>query len=232
MLVVRPALLLASLVILVNTVAAQSIDDILSKHFEARGGLDKIKSLNSVIMHGRSASDLFELPIHFYCIHQKAFKVELEFEGRKYYQTGTTTEGWTFSPNQPDSVPHQMTQEELQEGLQDFDLQGPFVDFKIKGNQVESIGTKEIEGQKYSGLKLVKASGEVVLYYLDDNYQIFQTIETQRDGTESITTYTNYRKTASGLAFPFTWAYGHSTTQIDTVIVNPSLDISAFKIKK
>jgi hypothetical protein len=232
MLVVRLAFLLSFSAILANTAAAQSIDDILSKHFEARGGLEKIKSLNSVVMHGRTASDAFELPIHFYCIHQKAFKVELEFEGRKYYQTGTPTEGWTFSPNQPDSVPHEMTPEELQEGQQYFDLQGPFIDYKSKGNKIEYIGTKEVNGQRYSGLKVIKASGEVFLYYLDDNYQIFQTIETEEDGTESITTYTNYKKTASGLAFPFTWAYGPSTTHIDTILINPSLDISLFKIKK
>ena len=231
MLVVRLVFLLSLLVALANTAKAQSVDEILSKHFEARGGLEKIKSLSSVIMHGRTAEDEFELPIHFYCIHQKAFKVELEFEGRKYYQTGTPTEGWTFSPNQPDSVPHQMTQEELQEGQQYFDLQGPFIDYKIKGNKIEYIGTKEIKGQKYLGLKVIKGSGEVVAYYLDDKYQIFQTIETEKDGMENSTVYTNYRKTESGLAFPFTWAYGSTTTNIDTIIVNPPLDISLFKIK-
>ena len=70
-----------------------------------------------------------------------------------------------------------------------------------------------------------------MIYYLDDNYQIFQTIETQEDGTEYISTYTNYRKTPGGLVFPFTWAYGTTTTHIDTIIVNPSLDIASFKIK-
>jgi len=214
------------------SVRSQTLEQIISNHLEARGGLEKIKSLRSLIMRGHSVSEPFELPINFYCIHEKAFKVEIQYEGRNFFQMGTVTEGWSYSPNQADSMPQRMSIEELQKGQEYFDLHGPFIDYIKKGNRLEYTGTKKINNKDFLEVKLTRPNGHVMLYYLDEQYLISQTVETLEDSIDKITTYSNYKKTSSGLVFPFTWSISHSSTQIDAIEVNPTIDINMFKLKK
>lgn len=213
------------------TTEAQTLETILSKHFEARGGLEYIRSLQSVIMRGRSVSGSYELPIRFFCIHQQALRVELDWEGKTYFQTGTRTEGWSLSPNQEDSTPVRMTPEGISEGIQHFDLQGPFIEAEKKGNKITFTGIREKGGKTCFEIKVQKASGTVIVYYLDESYQIFQTVEKGKHSIEPvITTYENYQRQTNGLVFPLTWSVGDSKTHIDSVEINPDIELSFFQV--
>ena len=207
---------------------SQTLDLILAKHFEARGGLEKINQLRSVIMHGRSVSDPFEIPIHFYCLQGEGFKVELELEGKTYFQTGTTTEGWSYSPGQDDSIPKLMTAEELQKGQQYFDMHGPFVDYNAKGNKVIFVGKIKLEGKNCFHLRVTSKLGQVTNHYLDENYLVYQTVEFLTGEAEKKIIYSNYKPVSGGLILPFTWRIAESVTQIDSIIINPPMTTSFF----
>jgi hypothetical protein len=63
--------------------------------------------------------------------------------------------------------PEKMSEEDLKDVEDQADMDGPLVDYKAKGHQVEYLGKQEIEGTPVHALKVTKKNGDVLTLYLD-----------------------------------------------------------------
>jgi outer membrane lipoprotein-sorting protein len=226
------SLALAMLVIAVLPAMAQTADEIVNKHIEARGGLDKLRALQTMIVEGSMNQGGTDVNMKYYYAHNKATKVEFTAVGQTGYNIVTTTEGWIFNPFAGGSSAEPMPEAQLKDAQNSLDLPGSLIDYKAKGHTVEYLGKQSIQGVEYYKLKLTRNTGKVYTYYLDKNYLVSQVVSTNvgpNGETEVTTEFSDYRKTPEGYMIAFKRSNGNNEIIIDKVEINPKIDDSVFK---
>jgi hypothetical protein len=211
---------------------AQSADEIIAKHIEARGGLDKIRAIQSLVMEGSLNIMGNDVQLRFFRQHGKASKVEITVMGSAGYEMHLPTAGWRYLPFQGMTAPQPMDTEEVAASQDQLDVHGALVDYKTKGHQVEFGGKENIEGNDYYKLVLVQKGGTAIHYFIDKEYKLFRIVSKRTvngEEKENITTYMDYQKTSDGLLFARTWITARGEISISDIKVNAPIDEAVFK---
>jgi len=79
----------------------------------------------------------------------------------------TALPGGKFGPSAGARIRELMGEEDLRSLLLDADFDGPLVDYKEKGNKVESLGHDIVDGDDAYKLKVTLKNGDIIYYYLD-----------------------------------------------------------------
>lgn len=215
-----------------STLMAQTIDDIINKHIEARGGLEKLKTLQSAVMEGSMNQAGNDVIIKIYVVNNKAYKTEFSVMGQTGYSIITNTEGWSFSPFGGATSPTPIPAEQVKESQYGLDMVGGFVDYKAKGNKVEYLGKETIDGKECFKVKLTRPNGKIVTYFFDSNYYIARTIinGTVNGQEQEVTTdYSDYRKTPNGFLFAYRRILPQGEMIFTKIEVNTKIDDAVFK---
>ena len=193
--------------VLVPFLAAQTADEIIAKNIQARGGMDKLKSIKSIkttatIQMGPG----MEAPGTLIQKRPSLARLEFTVQGLTAVQAYDGTNGWQIMPFMGKKDPELMSADEAKEMQETADLDGPLVDYKSKGHQVELLGKEKIEGTDAYKLKVTLKNGDVQTIYIDSDSFLEIKEETKRTvrGTEqtfesSIGDY----KEVDGLEVPF-----------------------------
>ena len=228
-----------ALFLLPLSLAAQTVDDIVKKAIEARGGLDKIKAVQSERITGTvSLAQGFEGAIVLELERPHKLHSEITVEGKKIVRTyDGKSAGWTLNPFAGSDEAQPMSEEELKGMPDEADLDGPLVDYKAKGSQIELAGKEELDGKAVYRLKLTSKSGEARTYFIDTatflttKWEGLRKIGDQELPWES--NLSDYR-VVEGLKFPFKIDQGSPGTEfrqtltIEKVELKPKIDDSHF----
>jgi hypothetical protein len=150
-------------------VCAQSVDEIISNYLVARGGLVKIKSISSERVTGR-ISFTADVDGPFLVERKRPLKMHMEIElnGQTVIRVyDGKSAGWLYNPFMPNPSVQPMSDFDLRNISDEADFDGPFVDYKAKGNQIEFVDKVEILGKPAYKLKLTNKNGEVSFFYFD-----------------------------------------------------------------
>ena len=152
----------------INTVQAQdvSVDEILTNYFENMGGVDAWKKIESMTMSGNSSAQGMTMPIVIKTMAPAYFKMEMDFQGKKFVQAFDGESAWMINPFMGGTEPTKMDEEQSKE-FKKQKFQDEFIDYKEKGHEVELSGTEEIDGTETYKVKMTKESGDVVFYFFD-----------------------------------------------------------------
>jgi hypothetical protein len=226
--------LLAAIMLLVSAVTmAQSVDDIIAKHIEVRGGIEKIRAMQSLVADANMEVQGQEVLLKFYRVQDKLFKVEISVMGTVGYQMTLPTESWTYMPIQGQTEPQKLPNEILAAQLEQLDLQGPLVDYKEKGNKVELAGNETIEGSECSKIKLTNKNGTSSVYFIDNKTYYIVKISSKRlrNGAEVdfVTTFSDYKKDAAGNLFAYKSVTPNGPVVYEKFEVNAKIDEAVFK---
>lgn len=211
---------------------AQTADELIAKHFEARGGLDKIKALQTVVMEGTMSQSGVDIVMKFTYVHNKANKVEYSVMGQTGYNIVTTTEGWNFNPFAGNTAAEPIEADQVKDAQASLDIQSAFLDYKAKGSTVEYLGKETLDGKELYKLKLVRNTGKSVTYYLNSDYLIARTssmIKGDNGEIEQVSEYGDFRKLPNGHTFPFSRKNGVNEIVFDKIEVNIPVDEAIFK---
>jgi len=211
---------------------AQNADEIISKHIETRGGIDKLKALQSMTMQGTMVQGGVDVEMKYYYLQNKATKVEFTAAGQSGYNIVTDKGGWVFNPFMGHTAAEEMPADQLKDAQSQLDMQGPLIDYKAKGNSVEYLGKENSQGIEYYKLKLTRANGKVATYYLDKTFLTAKVVSTALiQGTEQevTTEYSDYRKTPEGYMIAFKRVSRGTEISFDKVEINPTIDETVFK---
>jgi outer membrane lipoprotein-sorting protein len=224
--------LLSAGILTVSALTAQTADDVINKNIEARGGMEKLKALQNVVMEGNINQAGNDIVIKITLVSNKASRVEFSVAGQTGYTIITPTEGWAFNPFTGATAPDKLPEEQVKESLTQLDLAGAYVDYKSKGNKVEYLGKETIDGKECSKIKLTRANGKTATYYFDSNAYVIRTITTSLvNGTEQevTTDYSDFRKTPEGYVFPYKRVIPQGEMSFDKITVNTKIDDAIFK---
>ncbi|MGI8782124.1 MAG: outer membrane lipoprotein-sorting protein [Acidobacteriota bacterium] len=147
-------------------VFGQTVDEILAKNFAARGGLEKIKAIQSYKMTGKMSVQGMELPFTLTSARPDLMRMDMSLQGKSMVQAYDGETAWMINPmagGDPEKMPEDQTKSFKEQG--EFD--GPLVDYKTKGHTVELLGKEEIEGTEAYKLKVTRSGGDVRTYYID-----------------------------------------------------------------
>lgn len=65
-----------------------------------------------------------------------------------------TTKGWNFLPFQGQATPAELTADQVKASQSQLDIQGPLLNYKEKGSQVELAGQEKVDGKDAYKIKL------------------------------------------------------------------------------
>jgi hypothetical protein len=213
-------LLFAFTLLLAVAASAQTVDDIINKSIEARGGLQKVKAIKSLKMTGKLtvAGPGIELPITIQQKRPNAFRMDATFQGI--------------------SEPDKLAGEELKDAQEQADIDGSLVDYKAKGHTVELAGKEDLEGTPAYKLKVTLKNGDVRYVYIDAAKYLELKVTAKRKtpgGEQEIDIYPGNYKPVNGVLFPFSIEQkvaGQTQIQIavDKIEIDAPVDDAVFKM--
>ncbi len=197
---------LAAFVSLATGVSAQTVDEVIAKNAQARGGLEKLKGVRSLRTTVKFSEGSFRA--EFRQENKRPGKVREEFivQGMAQIQAFDGKTGWQISPFSGRRDPDLMSQDDMKSLIVDGDIDGPLVDYKEKGHKAELVGHDSVEGTDCFKVKLSMKNGDIRYYYLDaDSYlELKVEIQTTIRGAlqESELYYGDYEQ-VNGIYYPF-----------------------------
>jgi hypothetical protein len=252
---------------------------IVDKDVAARGGLQAWRSVQTMTMSGTLGAggneratlvapapvspshkgfqatmparpkDEVRLPFTMYLARSRKMRIELKFNGDTALQVFDGTNGWKLRPYLNRRVVEPYTAEEMKTSSAQSDLDGPLVDYAVKGSKVELVGTEKVEGRNTYKIKLTMKNGQSENVWIDAETFLETKIEGQPrrlDGTDHpVEVYYRDYRAVNGVQVPFLietrvlpvakTAMGLRDTPVppeqmifDKIVVNPKLDASLF----
>ncbi len=216
---------------LILPATAQSVDDILAKYLSVRGGLERIKAVQSERVTGTiSFGPGEEGPFVVERARPMKMHMELVLNGQPLIRVyDGKSAGWVYNPFMPNPAVQSMTDADLRNIFDEADFDGPFVDYKSKGNHIELVGKDEVEEKPAYKLKLTNRNGEVSYFFFDAS--TFSLLKCQgnrqMDGKDIpwVTFFHDYREVA-GLHYPFQIEYAEPGTENSHTITADKIEIN------
>lgn len=242
---------LSILVSFVVTGFSQTVDEVISKHIEAMGGAEKLKSLKSLYMEGVAVmQNGNEITSKIYKVQDKLLRREVEFGMGSVTMIVTDKEGWSANPRTNGAF-QPLPKEAVESQQIELDLAGPFVDYAAKGHKVELAGKENLGTTEAYKIKLTPKTGKEIIYYIDtkDYYIVRQTLkgggmfggggggqgrQNQGADPEVNINYSNFQKTPEGYVFPYALTIGNSGNNMnyEKIEVNKPVDEKLYKPEK
>jgi outer membrane lipoprotein-sorting protein len=204
----RKLLFLAAFFLAALPLSAQSVDDIVSKYIAARGGPDKIKSVKTERVTGAiSFGPDAEGPFFVERMRPLKLHMEITLNGQTLIRVyDGKAAGWIYNPFTPNASVQPMSEFDLSNIFDEADFDGPFVDYKDKGNKIEFVDKEDILGKSAYKLRLTNKSGDSSYFYFDASTSLLLKWEGNRKVNgkdvpwESF--FHDYRE-QNGLKYPF-----------------------------
>jgi outer membrane lipoprotein-sorting protein len=229
--------LMSGVALLALGAGAQTVDEVIAKNIAAHGGLEKMKAVESLRMAGRMTFGAMEASAVMEVKRPASMRMEITLQGMTIVQAYDGKTGWQIVPFTGKLDPEPMSPDELKDAEENADMDGPLVDYKAKGHQVELLGKESVEGTPCYKLKVTRKNGNVTFFYLDvdTGLEIRSVSKRMIRGTETEldTSYGDYKE-VGGLMLPHTvdqGAVGRPERQkiiIDKIEINPTIDNSRF----
>ena len=220
---------------------AQTVDELVAKNIEAKGGLDQIKAVKTRRITGRAEqSDAPPLAVVIENARPDDIRQDITVAGMTMVQAYDGKAGWMIQPFSGRKDPQLMGEDDLRDLTLDADIDGPLVDYKAKGNTVEYMGHDTVDGDDALRLKVTLKNGDILYYDLDPDTYLEIRRESQEfirgSVKEQVTEYGSY-KPVEGVMYPFSMAIWPKsdptqalTVTIDKVEVNVPLAESVFAV--
>jgi hypothetical protein len=197
---------IAALALTASGMRAQTVDEVIAKNIQARGGLEKLKTVRTLRTTVKFRDGSFRA--EFRQENKRPGKVREEFivQGMARIQAYDGKTGWQISPFNGRKDPDLMSQDDMKGLIVDGDIDGPLVDYKEKGHKAELVGRDSMEGTDCFKIKLSMKNGDVRYYYLDtDSFlELKEEIQTTIRGAllESELYFGDYEQ-VNGIYYPF-----------------------------
>ena len=223
---------------------AQTVDEIVAKNLQAKGGAEKWQAVSSVKMSGKLMAQGQEMPLTVYAKRPNFNRQEVTLPDGAVVQAFDGTTAWMINPrtgsSQPQPVPGAPA--DMMKNAADFD--GALINYKSKGHTVELVGKETLGGKPVYHLKVTMKGGQVQDYFLDADSGIELKTSAQVDfgmgggpagQKQTLDTEMSNYKAINGIMIPHTikqFMNGNQMVEmsISTVEFNTAIDDAMFRM--
>lgn len=150
------------------SVQAQTVDEIVQKHAATMGGLDAMNKVSSYKTSGTLTAQGNELPVTTQVINGKSARFEVEVMGQSIITVYDNGKGWTINPFTGATEATEISGTQLSDYKSQAFLASNLADYKNRGHQLESAGQEDVDGVKCFKLKLThKDDGKITFYFIN-----------------------------------------------------------------
>ncbi len=188
---------------------APTVDELVDRHLEARGGLAKVRALRSLRFTGHTLSGgSFQQESAWGQVLARPGKVRTEttLQGLTQVEAFDGREGWTLNPFEGRRDAERSSADASKDLARQSDFEGALIDWKAKGHKVESLGAEEIDGTRAYKLRVTRKDGDVQTFWLDPDFYLTIRVATEEKvrGVERTyeADYGSWHQVA-GVWFPF-----------------------------
>ena len=210
-----------AMVTLTGLAHAQSVDEIVAKNLQARGGVEKLKAMTSAKITGDVDQRGMKIHIVTWAKRPNSMRREMDATppppapGRasipgtmgpvKAVVASDGAHVWMINPIMGGGA-QEITGPQADMAKADADFDSVLLDYKAKGTTIQLVGTEPINDKPAYHLKITKKNGLVQHYYLDAEtaLEVRTSADVEQDGNKStmMTDLSNYQ-TVDGLTMPF-----------------------------
>jgi hypothetical protein len=161
---------------------APTLDELVSKNIEAKGGVDALRALESLTLTGKMLVQQGHIQLRYVQPKKRPGEVRTEatLQGMTQVEAYDGKEGWKISPFQGRKDPERMSADDVKSLMEDAEIDGPLVDWKAKQSTVDYLVIEDVDGTLAHKLKVVRKNGDVNFVYLDPDHFLEIRILTQR----------------------------------------------------
>lgn len=218
---------------------AQTADELVARNLQARGGIEKIKAIQSLRMKGKLLGDLV-IDVTQESARPNFYRQDVIIQGMTAIRAYDGSSGWQVQPFGGRRDPELLGEDDMRELVEEADFDGPLVDYQAKGNSVEYLGHDLVDGDDALRLKVTLRNGDIVYYYLDpDTYIEIRTEKQQfiRGAMRETQTDLGSYKPVNGVMYPFSIESGSKINpqyrekiSITSIEANIAINDSDFKM--
>lgn len=215
--------------------AAQTVDDIVTQHLNAIGGLARLKSVSSIRQTSEMTREGMTMTMVVSAKRPNLARQEMTVQGKTIVQVFDGTNAWMINPFTGSADPVALTGPEAETTRDQATFDSPLVDYKDRGTTVELVGTEDAGGKKVHHLKLTSKSGRMQEIYIDATTGLQTRVVTQTHQGAVDQTFSDFKE-VDGIKMPFTirtqvGALGTIDIKVVKAEINPALDDALFKVK-
>ena len=201
------AVLMAAASLAIPTFAyAQTVDEIVAKNLQAKGGAEKLKSISSVKMTGKLTSQGRDVPMVVLTKRPNLLRQEITTPGGLAVNAFDGQTAWTLAPGA--DVPREITGPQADAARSNTEFDGPLMDYAAKGHTVELVGKEMLGSADVYHLKLTrKGSADAEHYFLDatTGLELKRTVQVEGGGMkQTLESELSDYKSVEGLMVPHT----------------------------
>jgi hypothetical protein len=216
-----------------------TVDQLIAKNIEAKGGAAGLRDLQTVRLTGKLLVQGGQIQLSFVQLKKRPDEVrsEASLQGMTQIEAYDGKDGWRISPFFGRRDPERMSADDVKALVEDAEMDGPLVDSQAKGNTVEYLGIEDVDGTPAHKLKVVRKNGDVSLVYLDPDHFLEIRVLTQRTrhgAYEEVETDLGDYEKAGGVFIPTSIEFGRKGAPdkqriiIDKVEANVPVDDTIF----
>ncbi len=161
----RAILALLALAGLSLPAGAQTVDELIARNLEAKGGLERIKAVETLRVTGRTTGPGAEAPFVMEIKRPNRMRMEITLRGETMVQAFDGEKAWQIIPGKPE--PQVLPEQAARAMREQADFTGPLVDAKGNGLEVTYGGLVKLDTGEAHRLDLTTKGGEKRSVFLD-----------------------------------------------------------------
>jgi len=216
---------------------AQTVDELVARNIEARGGAAAWRGVSALQLTGRMSVG-HGTYVPYVLDQQRPRKMRFEFtlNGQTFVQTSDGQAGWTLEPFRSRD-PEPMSKDEVREAAPTADPYGLLFDYAARKHVIELLGEEKVRDRNTYKLKVTMPGPVVRWVYLDTETGLevkVEAVRKLRGRDRRVETYYHDWKATDGLLMARRFevrtegAKKGQTLTVAEVRVNPKLDDSRF----
>lgn len=217
--------------------AAQTADELIAKNLQAKGGLEKIRAVQTIKQTSRMNIQGMEGRVTIYTKRPNMTRQEMNVGGQMIVNAYDGVTAWTINPNVGVTSPMVLGGPQADAIREQSSFDGPLVDYKKKGYTIELVGLETLNNRKVHHLKVTDKNRQVQHYYLDATTGLETKVSFQTDMGGTFEQELSDFRDIEGIKIPFsirTLANGVLQGQItvEKVEFNVKIDDAIFRMPK
>lgn len=217
---------------------AGDVDDLLERHYEALGGLDRLLEIDSLRIEGTNRFQNQEISVTYLAKRPNLLRMETASHNVRVIRIFDGETAWQVmrQAGRGKEVT-EMEGQDAVELIRESDFDGPLIDYEEKGHRIEYRGSEAWDDREVHRLDVVEAGGVEETYFLDaESLQVVKKSAKVpvEGGIIEFEMYYDDHREVEGLVFPFATTVvsdGQTvfTGTVEEVELNPDFDRGLFE---
>jgi outer membrane lipoprotein-sorting protein len=204
-------------------VLAQTVDEIIARNIQARGGAEKIKGVQSMKQTSHMKVQGMSATLTLYAKRPNLSRQEMTIAGATAITAFDGQNAWGVNPMMGQTTPKVLTGPAADQVPSHAAFDPPLLDYRAKGTRVEYVGTEPDGARSLIHLRITDKAGMVVNCYLDSQTALESKIVADGPTGPMETRLSDYRD-VGGLKMPF----AIRTTAAGVVVADVVVDTIEF----